>query len=135
MHISSSVSASPMHWNLNSFRDSANFLFAVDKSAKDVIKRCVKRIRDENNSRWHNHKLSVWNRETCTWLWKLCAVWVFQDIRLTKWVRVLWGNKKKRLQGENVQERKLRRDRMSPKDPKNKYCLSWNENLAAEISL
>uniref|UniRef100_A0A0E9QEA9 Uncharacterized protein n=1 Tax=Anguilla anguilla TaxID=7936 RepID=A0A0E9QEA9_ANGAN len=31
MHISSSVSASPMHWNLNSFRDSANFLLAEDR--------------------------------------------------------------------------------------------------------
>lgn len=41
MQISSSVSASPMHWNLNSFSDSANFLFAEDKSVKDVT-RCVK---------------------------------------------------------------------------------------------
>ncbi len=31
MHISSSVSASPMHWNLNSLRESANFLLAVDR--------------------------------------------------------------------------------------------------------
>ena len=32
MQISSSVSASPIHWNLNSFKDSANFLLALDKS-------------------------------------------------------------------------------------------------------
>lgn len=31
MHISSSVSASPIHWNLNSLRESANFLLAVER--------------------------------------------------------------------------------------------------------
>lgn len=36
MHISSSVSASPMHWNLNSFSESANFLCAVDRSATET---------------------------------------------------------------------------------------------------
>lgn len=35
MHISSSVSASPIHWNLNSLRDSANFLLAVDRPERE----------------------------------------------------------------------------------------------------
>lgn len=34
MHISSSVSASPIHRNLNSFRESANFRFAEDRSVE-----------------------------------------------------------------------------------------------------
>lgn len=72
MHISSSVSASPMHWNLNSFSDSANFLFAVDKSVKDVT-RCVKSARGENNTRWQNHK--SWNRETQNMLCTLETLW------------------------------------------------------------
>lgn len=44
IHISSSVSASPMHWNLNSFKESANFLFAKDKSGKKKRK---------NMNYWH----------------------------------------------------------------------------------
>lgn len=127
MHISSSVSASPMHWNLNSFSDSANFLFAVDKSVKDVM-RCVKflQTRIAQGDKTTNDQSE--SERTCTVLWKLCGVWVFQDIReFSEWMR------KRDCKGENVQKGKLRRERMSPEVPKNKYCLSWNENLAGQI--
>lgn len=45
MHISSSVSASPIHWNLKSLRESANFLLAVDKPERK--ERIEKELRNE----------------------------------------------------------------------------------------